>query len=471
MFDLKAAQPEKAQSSRPPAPKLQRQRCACGGTPGPGGECAACRARDWRPGGRGGFTLRPPHDAFEREAAAAAAEPERDAVAGLVEGSLDDLQTGVGGLAASTEARIRSRIGGGRPLPTKLRSTLEPRLRHDFGRVRIHDDATAAQLADDIGARAFTVADNVFFSSRQYLPDTRAGRRLLTHELTHVAQQGRSPQLAGSIQRDLAIEPPNPAAVAALTAAEVKAAIGFNNFRFKDPYTVRVIRDVLGLEPVPAIIDEEFVRAVAQWQAENNLPVDGKCGADTTRTLIGELAAEGEPADARQLRLDNYVATTDVTAPTFLTDTGAPIQHFVWEVGFRTSLRNGFIIQQIDNEFVPAMCDGTPYVAWRPTPHYWEAWTVDGAGTVTPAIGAINDQWTRPFAPASRGHWRMTGTCFTVLTLPAGAGFGAGNVADAGILQSTAAAPNADDLGLVAGRRTIGGEWNFCAPTNTHVRR
>jgi hypothetical protein len=65
----------------------------------------------------------------------------------------------------------------------------------------------------------------------------------------------------------------------------------------------------------------------------------------------------------------------------------------------------------------------------------------------------------------------MRGTCFTVLRLPTAAGFAAGNVADAGILQSTTTTPNADALGLVAGTRRIGGEWDFCAPTNTHVRR
>jgi len=420
--------------------------------------------------GSGGLTLRPPDDAFERQAAAAA-RPRRRGAAGLVAESLEELESGVGGLAPATEAAIESRIGSGRRLPTRLRSTLEPRLGHDFGRVRVHDDSTAAGLANELGARAFTVADNVFFGPGQYAPHTHAGRRLLAHELTHVVQQSRSPELAGAVQRDLAVEPPNPTAVApTLTQAQIDGAIRFNRFRFKDPYTIRIVRDVLGLEPVPAIIDEEFVRTVAQWQAENNVTPDGKVGADTTRTLLGELTAEGEAADVEQLRLDNYVVTTDVTAPTYHLDVGHPIQHFVWEVGFGTSLRNGFIIQQIDNEFAPAMCDGTAYTAWRPTPHYWEAWAVDGAGTVTPAIGAINDQWTRPFAPASRGRWRMTGTFYTVRTLPPKAHFGVGNVGDAGILQSTAHTPTGDELGLVAGQRTIGGEWNFCPPTNTHVR-
>ena len=45
MFDVKASKQAAAPSSSPPAPQLVRRRCACGGTPGPDGECAACKAK------------------------------------------------------------------------------------------------------------------------------------------------------------------------------------------------------------------------------------------------------------------------------------------------------------------------------------------------------------------------------------------------------------------------------------------
>ncbi|MGV0025332.1 eCIS core domain-containing protein [Phormidesmis priestleyi] len=269
------------------------------------------------------------------------------------------------------------------------------------------------------------------------------------------------------IQRDLAIEPPNPTAVpVGLTPAQIQAAIRYNQFRFQDPYTIRIIRDVLGLAPVPAIVDEGFVEAIVQWQAQNDLPQDGKVGATTTRTLMGELTAEGQAADVRQLRLDNFVSTTTLTGPTF--NTSGPGQDFVWEVGFNTSHRNGWIIQRIDNVFNPTMCNGAAYTNWRPTPRYWEAWQVDGNGAVTPNIGALNDEWTRPFHPVSHGNWSMTGTVFTTLTLPTT--FTAGSVLDAGILRATTAPPNNDFLGLVAGTRRIGGEWDYCPPNNFHRR-
>src|SRR5438093_7716650 len=65
-----------------------------------------------------------------------------------------------------------------------------------------------------------------------------------------------------TLQRDLARPPAAPRAVArGLTPDEIRSAIAFNVDRFQDPYSIRVIRDVLGLEPVPAVVDEALVHA------------------------------------------------------------------------------------------------------------------------------------------------------------------------------------------------------------------
>jgi len=66
---------------------------------------------------------------------------------------------------------------------------MELRFGHDFSRVRVHDDPTAATSADSLNARAYTVGHNIVFSTGEYAPATAAGRRLLAHELTHVLQQ------------------------------------------------------------------------------------------------------------------------------------------------------------------------------------------------------------------------------------------------------------------------------------------
>lgn len=76
----------------------------------------------------------------------------------------------------------------GQPLPHGLRRWLEPRLGHDFARVRIHADGAAAASARDVGALAYTVGTDIAFGAGQYAPHTRPGRHLLAHELAHVAQ-------------------------------------------------------------------------------------------------------------------------------------------------------------------------------------------------------------------------------------------------------------------------------------------
>ncbi|GAB3073263.1 hypothetical protein GCM10027053_43300 [Intrasporangium mesophilum] len=70
-----------------------------------------------------------------------------------------------------------------------LRQGPEPRATHDFSKVRVHSDATAAYAARALSAAAFTVGQHVVFGADQYDPSTMAGRSLLAHELTHTVQQ------------------------------------------------------------------------------------------------------------------------------------------------------------------------------------------------------------------------------------------------------------------------------------------
>jgi hypothetical protein len=66
---------------------------------------------------------------------------------------------------------------------------MEPTLGHDLGHVRVHTGDRAAESAAAIQAQAYTVGRHIVFGSRQYAPGSSDGRRLLAHELTHVAQQ------------------------------------------------------------------------------------------------------------------------------------------------------------------------------------------------------------------------------------------------------------------------------------------
>jgi hypothetical protein len=93
-------------------------------------------------------------------------------------------------------ANIQSLRGGGSALPPGTRAFFEQRFGADFGDVRVHTDTRAADTAEAIDARAFTVGRDIVFGPGQYGPETSAGQHLLAHELTHVVQQEDAPQLA-----------------------------------------------------------------------------------------------------------------------------------------------------------------------------------------------------------------------------------------------------------------------------------
>ena len=79
--------------------------------------------------------------------------------------------------------------GPGQPLLPSIRRFVEPRFGTDFSDVRVHTGSQAAVSAKTINARAYTYGNDIVFGSGQYSPNTRAGRHLLAHELTHIVQQ------------------------------------------------------------------------------------------------------------------------------------------------------------------------------------------------------------------------------------------------------------------------------------------
>ncbi len=87
-------------------------------------------------------------------------------------------------------ASIQNLKGGGQPLPPNQRHYFESRMGQDFSGVRIHTDSKAADTAQTIQAKAFTLGNDVVFNTGQYSPYDEEGKKLLAHELTHVVQQG-----------------------------------------------------------------------------------------------------------------------------------------------------------------------------------------------------------------------------------------------------------------------------------------
>ncbi len=84
---------------------------------------------------------------------------------------------------------VRSSVG--KPLPQHVRQFFEQKMGYDFSMVRVHNDAKAHEAADAINARAYTIGNHIGFANREYSPDIKEGKRLLGHELVHVAQGAR----------------------------------------------------------------------------------------------------------------------------------------------------------------------------------------------------------------------------------------------------------------------------------------
>lgn len=80
----------------------------------------------------------------------------------------------------------------GQPLGLSTRTFMERRFGQDFSKVRVHADPKAAESAKSMNALAYTVGRDIVFDSGQYTPATFQGIRLLSHELTHVIQQGQT---------------------------------------------------------------------------------------------------------------------------------------------------------------------------------------------------------------------------------------------------------------------------------------
>jgi hypothetical protein len=169
---------------------LQR-RCACGNHSMAGRECAECgksRARLQR-----SVAIGATDDRCEREAERIAGQvmsqaPPSDTAAGPVRVQrFGGEAAGASGLAPASVDSVLA--GSGRELEPTVRRDMEQRFGHDFSRVRIHSGAAAERSALEVAARAYTVGHDIVFGAGGYAPQTREGRHLLAHELTHVLQQ------------------------------------------------------------------------------------------------------------------------------------------------------------------------------------------------------------------------------------------------------------------------------------------
>lgn len=97
----------------------------------------------------------------------------------------------------------------GAPLEPATRSFMEERLGHDFGRVRLHTGATAAESARAVNALAYTVGQDIVVDETSFNVNSEHGAYLLAHELVHTIQQSSAPSAGRTSNAGLRISQAN----------------------------------------------------------------------------------------------------------------------------------------------------------------------------------------------------------------------------------------------------------------------
>ncbi len=96
-----------------------------------------------------------------------------------------------------TANRINQARGGGQTLDSAVQTQMSGAMGHDFSGVRVHNNAESDALNQQVGAKAFTTGQDIFFKQGEYNPGSGSGKELIAHELTHVVQQS-SGKVGGS---------------------------------------------------------------------------------------------------------------------------------------------------------------------------------------------------------------------------------------------------------------------------------
>ncbi len=163
-------------------------RCACGGS------CPRCQEQLPLQKKQ---AISEPGDPYEQEADRVADEVMRMPAHPTVSGSPSCIQRFAGpptGQAEAASADVPAVVHqalntAGQPLRSEALAFFEPRFGQSFADVRVHTGPLAAESAQAIGARAYTVGRDVVFAGSEY-GGGDSSQRLLAHELAHVVQQG-----------------------------------------------------------------------------------------------------------------------------------------------------------------------------------------------------------------------------------------------------------------------------------------
>lgn len=119
-------------------------------------------------------------------------EPDPVSDVGLIQRQADEASA----VASSAEPAVAAASSSsGRALPGDTRARFESSLGADLSSVRVHTGAESQTAAAAVGARAYTLGQDIHFAAGKYEPGSDGGMHLLAHEVAHTVQQ------AGGAQR------------------------------------------------------------------------------------------------------------------------------------------------------------------------------------------------------------------------------------------------------------------------------
>jgi hypothetical protein len=94
------------------------------------------------------------------------------------------------GVAAEAEEKVAGAASStGAPLPGHLQRKFEGALGANLSSVRVHTGADSAAAAEAVGAKAYTIGNDIHFAREQYQPNDASGEHLVAHEVAHTQQQ------------------------------------------------------------------------------------------------------------------------------------------------------------------------------------------------------------------------------------------------------------------------------------------
>lgn len=137
----------------------------------------------------------------------------------------------------------------------------------DLESVKIIYGPGANEYARSRHALALVVADRIYFRNGAYKPETEEGRKLLSHELTHIAQNKNKQELRNATRKELekeaeqneeqAVYNPDPNVTVRYRGKYVTMRES-QMVRFADKVAGEILEEVAGMEK--SMTDEEYLK-------------------------------------------------------------------------------------------------------------------------------------------------------------------------------------------------------------------